>query len=203
VNEPSRGASISLIANLASNDPKARKRAAAAIFALGRRQALVRAEKWLSDSELTKQFLLTRLDVPRITVGIAVEPPTFDQIRAANGSPRLADVPPDIDAREFELQFPEDVRIDVLTSREAGGDGPLSRFLKKFGEGIQQVEMEVKDVERTSRWLEERQGLAPVYPKPRAGADRTRVNFFLVADESGTKLLIELVEVESKKRSPK
>jgi len=37
---------------------------------------------------------------PKTTVGIAVQPELFRQIRAANGSPRLAEVPPDQDAED-------------------------------------------------------------------------------------------------------
>ena len=36
--------------------------------------------------------------------------------------------------------------------------------------------------------------LTPLYPKTRAGANGTRINFFLVPAPSGKKVLIELVE---------
>ena len=52
----------------------------------------------------------------------------------------LADVPPDQDALEFEIEFPTGVRLDILTTREPAGAGAIARFLQKFGEGIQQVE---------------------------------------------------------------
>ena len=190
-----RGAPPTLTGNLADKNPAVRQRAASAIFALGLRQAVHRAEKWLDDPDVAREFIYSANRIPLFTVGVAVEPPTFAQIHTANGSPRFADVPADIDAREFELHFPGDVRIDVLTTREGREDGAISRFLKKFGEGIQQVEMDVKSVERVTELLRERFGVEAIYPSAREGADGSRVNFFLVADEVGAKMLIELVEV--------
>lgn len=125
------------------------------------------------------------------TVGVAVQPENFAKIRAAMGSPRLADVPPDQDAQEFELRFGE-ARLDILTTR---GGGAIERFLEKFGEGIQQIEYPVKDVDRATQLLRERFALKPVYPETRRGANGTRVNFFLVTTPDGRKVLIELVEI--------
>jgi hypothetical protein len=42
--------------------------------------------------------------------------------------------------------------------------------------------------------LRARLGISPVYPATRAGADSTRVNFFLVPVVEKLKALIELVE---------
>lgn len=129
-----------------------------------------------------------------IIVGIAVHPDTFQKIRAANNSPRLADVPPDQGAQEFELHLEDSIEFDILTTREPGGSGAIARFLQKFGEGIQQVEIYVRDVDRATEILRARFGLAPIYPSTRAGADGTRVNFFLATAPDGKKVLIELVE---------
>jgi hypothetical protein len=106
----------------------------------------------------------------------------------------LANVPPDLDAREFELHFAEGVRLDVLTTREDRGEGAIARFLRKFGEGIQQMELDVRDVKRATELLRSRFGVAAIYAEARRGADGTLVNFFLVADGKGGKLLVELVE---------
>ncbi|HTW24915.1 MAG TPA: hypothetical protein VMD78_15015 [Candidatus Baltobacteraceae bacterium] len=125
-------------------------------------------------------------------VGVAVAPENFDAIRAANGSPRLADVPPDQDAMEFELEI-DGRHFDILTSREPGGAGAIARYLQRFGEGIQQIEMNVASVDRATKILRARFGVEPVYPATRPGADGTRVNFFL-APAHGKKALIELVE---------
>jgi hypothetical protein len=129
-----------------------------------------------------------------IIVGIAVHPDTFQKIRAANNSPRLADVPPDQDAQEFELHLEDSVEFDILTTREPGSSGAIARFLQKFGEGIQQVEIYVRDVDRATQILRAQFNLAPIYPATRAGADGTRVNFFLAAAPDEKKVLIELVE---------
>ncbi len=136
----------------------------------------------------------SRFTVSSIVVGIAVHPETFQKIRAANSSPRLAHVPADQDAQEFELHLDAAIEFDILTTREAGGPGAISRFLQKFGEGIQQIEIYVRDVDRATEILRTRFALEPLYPATRAGADGTRVNFFLAAGPDAKKVLIELVE---------
>ena len=135
-----------------------------------------------------------RLTSSSIVVGIAVHPETFQKIRAANNSPRLAQVPADQDAQEFELHLDASTEFDILTTREPGGPGAISRFLQKFGEGIQQIEIYVRDVDRATEILRARFALAPLYPATRAGADGTRVNFFLASGPDAKKVLIELVE---------
>jgi hypothetical protein len=118
----------------------------------------------------------------------------FEAIWTANGSPHRANVPPDQDALEFELEMDDAVKVDVLTSREPAGEGAIARYLKKFGAGIQQIELYVRDVDRATGLLREKFSLAPIYPATRAGADGTRVNFFLATTPEGKKLLVELVE---------
>ncbi len=71
----------------------------------------------------------------------------------------------------------------------------------KFGEGIQQIEINVTDVDRATEILRIRFALEPVYPATRAGADGTRVNFFLAPAPQGKKVLIELVEKLLSRRS--
>lgn len=133
-----------------------------------------------------------------IIVGVAVTPANFEKIRLANGSPPLANVPPDQDAIEFELEVDKQVILDVLTTKEANGEGAIARFLRKSGEGIQQVELYVRDVEAATEILRTELGVGPIYPATRAGANGTRVNFFLVPAEQGGKVLIELVEHKSR-----
>ena len=141
---------------------------------------------------------------PKLTAGIAVTPETFEKIRAANGSPPLADAPADQDVIEFELEFPGNVvpraRLDILTTKALGRDGAIARFLEKFGEGIQQVEIEVADVNRATETLRKRFQIEPIYAATRIGANATRVNFFLVSTWSNRKALVELVE--QPKRNP-
>ena len=132
-----------------------------------------------------------------IVVGIAVLPEHFEQVRAANGSPQLADVPPDQDAREFELHFENHAALDILTTRDPGGSGAIARYLQKFSQGIQQVEIYVRNVDRATQILRARFGVEPIYPATRAGAGATRVNFLLAPTLSGQKVLIELVEAPS------
>jgi len=115
-----------------------------------------------------------------VTVGIAVKRTTFAQIREANGLPRLAVVPPDQDAEEFELHFPNDVSLDVLTTRDPQGSVRSHNSWQSLAKGVQQVEFRCADVERATQILKERFAMQPIYPQARAGADNTRVNFFLV-----------------------
>jgi hypothetical protein len=183
-----------LIQKLGDADPATRTFAAKEIFARGSALAHAALRDWLADAALAALIVRDPPGVPETTVGIAVKPATFDQLRAANGSPRLAEVPPDQDAEEFELDFPGGVRLDVLTTREPNGAGAIARYLSKFGVGLQQIEISVTDVDRATEILRARFSLEPVYPATRAGADRTRVNFFLAPAAEGKKVLIELVE---------
>jgi hypothetical protein len=181
-----------LIRDLADRDPAARQNAASAIFEVGAQLIAPLLREWMTDDELKSCIALA--GAPQVTVGVAVEPEPFEAIRAANGTPPLADVPPDQDAKEFELEFPGEVHLDVLTSRDPAGSGAIARYLKKFGEGIQQVEVNVSSVDRAIEILRTRFGIQPIYPATRPGAGGTPVNFFLAALPSGGKLLVELVE---------
>ena len=195
------------IAQLGSSDAATRLQGAAAIFAAAWALSAFVVDRWTQDREFAS--LLLRHDVDgqrmRATAGVAVTPQNFANIREANGSPRLADVPPDQDAEEFELHFAPvrsiadesihgPIQLDILTTKNAGGQGAIANFLRKFGEGLQQVEFEVEDVDRATRILDERFGQRAIYPQTRAGADGTRVNFFLASCSGEKKLLIELVE---------
>jgi hypothetical protein len=184
----------SLIRALADPDETVRQDSAAAIFRGASKLVAPALREWLADPELAHHVLAGAATPPRITVGLAVEPAHFDLIRAANGSPRLADVPPDQDAKEFELDFDPGVCLDILASRDRRGSGAIARYLQRFGEGIQQIEIDVSDVDRAMELLRSRFGVQPIYAASRAGADGTRVNFFLVPVPSGGKILIELVQ---------
>jgi hypothetical protein len=174
-----------------------RAEAAGAIFRQGRELARLAVERWLAHKPLADMFVVDQSGSPETTVGIAVEPGTFDNIRHAFGSPHLAHVPPDQDAREFELEFHGDVRLDILTTRDRASSGAIARHLHKFGENIQQVELLVRNVDRATAILASQFSVSPIYPKTRDGANGTRVNFFLVPTSSGKKVLIELVESET------
>lgn len=192
--------SISL---LASTDPGVRRNAALQLYRAGRNAGDSAINAWLTgDAELAGLLMEQVLDLAelalkprlrRVVVGIAVRPGNFQKIREANGSPRLAEIPPDQDAMEFELHC-KGAELDILTTREPGGSGAIAKFLEKFGEGIQQVEYFVRDVDRATQILRERFSVQPIYPQTRAGADGTRVNFFLSATPEGRKVLIELVQ---------
>jgi len=172
-----------------------REAAAAEIYAAGRGPAERVAEAWWSDAELSQ---LLSGPKPEVTVGLAVQRETFSKIRAAHGVSRLAEVPSDQDAEEFELHFSNGLSLDILTSRAPGGEGTIARYLGKFGEGVQQVEFRCSSVDRATEILKEKFGVAAVYPETRAGADGTRINFFLVAVPGGGKVLIELYESAGK-----
>jgi len=175
------------IGQLADPDPAQRNAAASLLYREGASLCASATSKWMKHPEFRA---LVRSD--ECTVGIAVQPKTFEAIRAAHGSPRLADVPPDQDAKEFELHL-GGAHFDILTTRDSVGAGAIARYLQKFGEGIQQIEINVSDVDRATQILRARFGIEPVYRATRPGADNTRVNFFL-APAQGKKALIELVE---------
>jgi tellurite resistance protein TerC len=194
------------IGRLADNDPAERALTAFELFSAGLARALDSLQEWEEDNELQNLMVRGNVEgvtpmvpsVARLTVGIAVLPEKFDKIRTANGSPPLADAPADQDVLEFELEFTEsgmsNVHLDILTTKAPGGNGAIARFLEKFGEGIQQIEIDVTDVDRATEILRTRFKLEPVYPATRQGANGTRVNFFLVTSRTAAKVLVELVE---------
>ena len=177
-----------LIAQLADRDSTKRESASRELYRLGCTLGEAATAAWHGDRELAG------LLAGPLTVGVAVEPERFEAIRAAFGHPRLADVPPDQDAKEFEIVLGSEVRLDLLTTRSPGGAGAIARFLEKFDEGIQQVECPTGNIDRATEILRARFALAPIYPATRPGADGTRVNFFLARTADGRKVLVELVE---------
>jgi hypothetical protein len=183
-----------LVRRLTAADAAVRAGAARDIFERGRTLARAAIKTWLADESLACLFIKDASGFPETTVGLAVEPATFERISKAFASPDLAEVPPDQDAKEFELELPGGVRLDILTSREPEGSGAIARHLQKFGESIQQVELSVKNVEQATQILRSHFQLTPVFPETRAGANGTRVNFFLIPAIEGKKVLIELVE---------
>lgn len=189
-----------LIRHLSDPDPHERAKFATKLYL----QAVEIVGPTLSEWEKDPEFLELKRGGPfsksesygpgDVIVGVAVDPGTFERICAANGFPPLAEVPPDQDAMEFELLFGKAAALDILTTRDPDGNGAIARFLKKFGEGIQQIELYVRDVDRATEILRTRFAVQPIYPATRAGANGTRVNFFLVPAIGGGKVLIELVQ---------
>jgi hypothetical protein len=191
---PDTGPMESLIQALGDADSTRRESAARTIFRRGCEMAQASVKIWMADADMMRILVFDEPGLPLATVGLAVQPANFERIRTATELPPLAEVPPDQDAMEFELQFGCEVRLDILTTREPGGMGAIARFLGKFGEGIQQVEIAVTNVDRATEILRTRFGQEPIYPVTRPGANGTRVNFFLVTTPQGKKVLIELVE---------
>jgi hypothetical protein len=184
------------IARLSRADAREREEAARELFRRGCALAEPALRSWFANAEFRA---LVRAGGPLLTVGVAVIPERFEEIRTSFGLPRMAQVPPDQDAREFEIEFAHGVRLDILTTRDPAGGGAIARFLARFGEDIQQVECDVRDVSRATEILRTKFALAPVYPEARSGAGDTRVNFFLVPIAEGRKVLIEMVEAPSRK----
>lgn len=176
------------IAALADPDLAKRQQAAQQLYRFGTNRVAPVLAAWRSDE------VLARYLGEALTVGVAVRPDTFERIRHACGEPPLTAVPAEQEVAEFELDFPEAVHLDILTSTHPDGDTPLARFLKRHGEAIQQVEVPVTDVEAVTARLRERFGLSPSFPQARAGANGTRVNFFLVQIGPNERVLVELVE---------
>ncbi len=184
-----------MIAQLAGRDAGERETAARELFRRGCAAAEPALRVWFADAEFRA---LARSGNTLLTVGIAVQPARFAEIHQRFAEAQMAEVPPDQDAREFALEFAHGVRLDILTPRDPAGLGAIARFLARSGEGIQQVECEVRDVTSATQILRTRFMLEPVYPETRAGADGTRINFFLAPATEGRKVLIELVEIPSK-----
>jgi hypothetical protein len=195
---PAPASTAAWIERMAAADARQREEAARELFRRGCAAAEPVLKRWFADEDFRK--LLPSGNV-LLTVGVAVEPAHFEAIRRQGGGPRLAETPPDQDALEFELAFAHGVRLDVLTTRDAAGQGAIARFLGKFGAGIQQVECDVRDVTRATELLHARFAIEPIYAETRPGADGTRVNFFLVPAGENRKILIELVEVPARQKN--
>ncbi len=189
--EASKESLTRAILGMTSSESEVRMVSATEIHHQGRALADHAVFPWWVDQELSE---LLDSPNPQVTVGLAVSPQHFTEIREACGSPRLADVPPDQDAQEFELHLPGGLSMDVLTTRDPAGNGAIARYLERFGEGIQQIEYRCKNVDRATQILRDTFAAQPVYPATRPGADGTRVNFFLVSAPGSNKVLIELYE---------
>jgi hypothetical protein len=187
----------SWVARLATPDARQREEAARELFRQGCAVSEPVLRRWFADPEFRK--LIPSGNV-LLTVGVAVEPAQYEAIWHNAGRPHRAEVPPDQDALEFSLAFAHGVRLDILTTREPGGPGAIARFLMRFGAGIQQIECDVRDVTRATEILRSRFAIEPIYPETRAGADGTRVNFFLAPASENRKVLIELVEVPENRK---
>jgi hypothetical protein len=179
------------IDGMSSPESETRAVSATEIYKTGRALADHAAYPWWGDEELES---LLNGNNPKMTVGLAVTPERFKEIHEASGLPRLSEVPPDQDALEFELHFPGGLSMDVLTSKDPAGSGAIAKFLKRFGEGIQQIEYLCKNVDRATQILKTKFDVPAIYPETRPGADGTRVNFFLVSAPDAAKVLIELYE---------
>src|SRR6266436_1329346 len=176
------------IRRLADPDPEQRAQIALRLWRYGATRTLSWFDGWLKDADfrglvVQEQFVRPdgrNVSFPRLTIGIAVLPEIFGKIRTANGSPPLADAPPDQDVLEFEIEFAgrfiPTPRLDILTTKAPDGSGAIARFLEKFGEGIQQVEIDVTDVDRPTELHPSTFQSSPIYPSTRSGANRTRVN---------------------------
>jgi len=176
-----------LVEDLAGPDPGRRVAARVQLHRAGCALVDEIFAAWRNDAEFA--VLVTGEPI----VGIAVPPDLFARIRQEMDSPPLANVPADQSTAEFEIHG-RGPSMDILTPVDS--EGPIQRFLDRFGAGIQQVELPVSDVETAMKILSERFHLPPVYPEAREGAGRTRVNFVLVEKPGGGKVLIELFEAK-------
>jgi hypothetical protein len=187
-----------LIGGLSHADPAQRQSAATELQVIASALCRSAIDPWLDVPEFRALLLALETHPADRTfkwvAGIAVRPETFEKIRRAHRSPPLAEVPPDQDALEFELHLGEGIDFDILTTHEPAGTGAIARYLRKFGEGIQQIEIFVTHVDRATQILYRRFQLSPTYRAARPGAGGTRVNFFLVPTLTGKKVLIEIVE---------
>jgi hypothetical protein len=192
-------AAVTAIRALASASREEREAAAAAIFRFACNDIEPVARAWAQDAEFAR---LTGAPAPQFTAGVAVEPDSFNAIRSANGSPQLARVPPAQDALEFQLSVDAppaiQARLEILTTRDSSRDGAIARYLRKFGAGIQHIEIATSGIDRATQILKSKFEIEPIYPAARPGADGAIINFFLVTNPAGKKILVELEEAATK-----
>jgi hypothetical protein len=190
------GSIAEAIALLKEDNSRMRADGARELYVTGVAMCEPALDEWREDREFSELLVRAKHEFSswRMVVGIAVKPGTFQAIWKAFGEPKLAEVPPDQDAKEFEIHCVDGTELDILTSRNGDDNGPIGKFVAGRGEGIQQVEVYVLDVDRATAILHSRFGVVSIYPKARSGADGTRVNFFLAKGGGGRKVLIELVQ---------
>jgi len=75
------------------------------------------------------------------------------------------------------------------------GDSPISKFLKKGGEGVHHICLAVRDIESALENLKNK-NIELIDEKPRTGANGSRVAFIHPRDMHG--ILIELAEFPKK-----
>ena len=83
----------------------------------------------------------------------------------------------------------ENTKIELLLSSDP--DGPISRYIEKFGEGIHHIAFEVKDIFEEIERLRDL-GYQLIHEKPLKGADDKWVVF--LHPRSTNKVLIELCQ---------
>jgi len=73
-------------------------------------------------------------------------------------------------------------------------ESTIAKFLDRSGPGIQQLAFGVDDIDAVCATLRER-GVRLLYPEPKTGTSRSRVNFIHPKDAGG--ILVELVQSAS------
>ena len=80
-------------------------------------------------------------------------------------------------------------KIELLESTDL--EGPIARYIEKFGEGLHHMALEVTDIEGALKRLSEH-GVSLIDEKPRKGIENTSIAFL---HPKGTgKVLLELVQ---------
>ncbi len=82
-----------------------------------------------------------------------------------------------------------DTKIELLQASDP--DSPIARFIKKRGEGIHHIAIEVKDIEAEMQRLQD-EGFRLINKKPKRGADNKLVCF--VHPKSANGVLLELCQ---------
>ena len=100
---------------------------------------------------------------------------------------RGIDILVDQKVRTAILQVGEN-QIELLESMDT--EGPIARHIKKRGEGLHHLALEVDDIEGALEMLEKKE-VPLVDSKPRAGVEDTRIAFLHPGE---AKVLLELVE---------
>ena len=97
---------------------------------------------------------------PQTTVGLAVNPLTFEVIRDAQRLPTSRRRAARSGRPRVRITFRlKTFALDILTTRDPNGQGAIARYLSKFGEGIQQVEYRCRNVDAATRILKKKFGV--------------------------------------------
>src|SRR5580704_3438507 len=143
------------IQDLAGSDARLRTESGMRLYPAGVSLCPPLLTRWVSDPEFRELTLPSKpaggthahFGPSAIVVGIAVQPETFQKIRTANNSPRLAHVPADVD-RATEILRTRFALAPLYPATRPGADGTRVNFFLATAPDAKKVLIELVEAAR-------------------------------------------------------